>query len=103
MSIAALASFGGGFLCFDFDPIHSRLLAGEEEKDFCEPALADLADSNAKYLRNTAVAETTLTDGHGAQVRMRNGRLMRNIENDDFGAPETAFLACNFWYTPAKR
>ncbi len=55
---------------FDSDPVFSRLLAGEEEKGFCEVALADVVDSNAKYLRNTAVVETILTDAHGAQVRV---------------------------------
>jgi len=32
---------------------------------------------------------------------MRNGRIMRYAVEDDFGAPETAFLACNFWYVDA--
>jgi len=32
---------------------------------------------------------------------MRNGRIMRYTADDDFGAPETAFFACNFWYTDA--
>ena len=32
---------------------------------------------------------------------MRNGRIMRYAAPDDFGAPETAFLACNFWYIDA--
>jgi GH15 family glucan-1,4-alpha-glucosidase len=32
---------------------------------------------------------------------LRNGRIMRYTANDDFGAPETAFLACNFWYIEA--
>jgi GH15 family glucan-1,4-alpha-glucosidase len=32
---------------------------------------------------------------------MRNGRIMRYTADDDFGAPETAFLACNFWYMDA--
>ena len=32
---------------------------------------------------------------------MRNGRIMRYAVPDDFGAPETAFLACNFWYIEA--
>jgi GH15 family glucan-1,4-alpha-glucosidase len=32
---------------------------------------------------------------------LRNGRIMRYPANDDFGAPETAFLACNFWYIEA--
>ena len=31
----------------------------------------------------------------------RNGRIMRYTAEDDFGAPETAFLACNFWYIDA--
>jgi GH15 family glucan-1,4-alpha-glucosidase len=30
-----------------------------------------------------------------------NGRIMRYTADDDFGAPETAFLACNFWYIEA--
>jgi GH15 family glucan-1,4-alpha-glucosidase len=32
---------------------------------------------------------------------LRNGRIMRYTSDDDFGAPETAFLACNFWYIEA--
>jgi len=32
---------------------------------------------------------------------MRNGRIMRYTASDDFGSPETAFLACNFWYMDA--
>jgi GH15 family glucan-1,4-alpha-glucosidase len=32
---------------------------------------------------------------------MRNGRIMRYTAEDDFGAPETAFLVCNFWYMDA--
>ena len=32
---------------------------------------------------------------------IRNGRIMRYTAPDDFGAPETAFLACNFWYIDA--
>jgi GH15 family glucan-1,4-alpha-glucosidase len=32
---------------------------------------------------------------------LRNGRIMRYTADDDFGAPETAFLACNFWYIEA--
>jgi len=32
---------------------------------------------------------------------MRNGRIMRYTTDDDFGAPETAFLACSFWYINA--
>jgi GH15 family glucan-1,4-alpha-glucosidase len=35
------------------------------------------------------------------QRLLRNGRIMRYTADDDFGAPETAFLACNFWYIEA--
>ncbi|HTZ67105.1 MAG TPA: glycoside hydrolase family 15 protein [Roseiarcus sp.] len=31
----------------------------------------------------------------------RNGWIMRYTAPDDFGLPETAFLACNFWYVDA--
>ena len=55
---------------FDSDPVFSRLLAGDEEKGFCEVALADLVDSDAKYLRNTAVVETILSTRMAAQVRV---------------------------------
>jgi GH15 family glucan-1,4-alpha-glucosidase len=55
---------------FDSDPVFSRLLAGDEEKGFCEVALADLVDVKTQYLRNTAVVETILTDSRGGQVRV---------------------------------
>ena len=32
---------------------------------------------------------------------MRNGFTMRYTTEDDFGKPETAFLACQFWYIDA--
>ncbi|MBI1648386.1 glycoside hydrolase family 15 protein [Hyphomicrobium sulfonivorans] len=31
----------------------------------------------------------------------RNGFMMRYIAEDDFGAPETSFLVCQFWYADA--
>ncbi|HKU78884.1 MAG TPA: glycoside hydrolase family 15 protein, partial [Rhodanobacteraceae bacterium] len=39
-------------------------------------------------------------DAVGKQL-MRNGFLMRYAHPDDFGAPETSFLVCNFWYVEA--
>ena len=39
-------------------------------------------------------------DAIGKQL-LRGGRIMRYTADDDFGAPETAFLACNFWYIEA--
>jgi GH15 family glucan-1,4-alpha-glucosidase len=32
---------------------------------------------------------------------MRGKWIMRYVAEDDFGAPETAFLACTFWYADA--
>ena len=58
------------FPYFDSDPVFSRLLADDEEKGFCEVALADLAETESRYVRNTAIVETILTDAHGAKVRI---------------------------------
>jgi len=55
---------------FDSDPVFSRLLAGDEEKGFCEVALADMVEVKTQYLRNTAVVETMLIDARGGQVRV---------------------------------
>jgi GH15 family glucan-1,4-alpha-glucosidase len=32
---------------------------------------------------------------------MRNGLMLRYAAEDDFGLPESAFLACQFWYIDA--
>ena len=55
---------------FDSDPVFSRLLAGDEEKGFCEVALADLVETDSRYMRNTAIVETIMTDSAGAKVRV---------------------------------
>ena len=55
---------------FDSDPVFSRLLAGEEEKGFCDVVLADFAQSKSAYIRNTAIVETILEDKHGGRVRI---------------------------------
>ncbi|MFI5012785.1 MAG: glycoside hydrolase family 15 protein [Hyphomicrobiales bacterium] len=55
---------------FDSDPIFSRLLAGDEEKGFCDVVLADCVETSAQYSRNTAIVETILTDARGARVRV---------------------------------
>ncbi|MBV9331578.1 MAG: glycoside hydrolase family 15 protein [Alphaproteobacteria bacterium] len=70
---------------FDGDPVFSRLLAGEEEKGFCDVVLDRFAESESDYVRNTAIVSTVLTSMDGAQVRItdfaprfRNlGRIMR--------------------------
>jgi GH15 family glucan-1,4-alpha-glucosidase len=55
---------------FDSDPVFSRLLAGDEEKGFCEVELSDRVASSSQYLRNTPLVETVLTDASGAKVRI---------------------------------
>src|ERR1700722_17241845 len=70
---------------FDSDPVFSRLLAGEEEKGFCDVVLDRLVDVQSQYVRNTAIVSTMLTNADGASVRItdfaprfRNfGRTMR--------------------------
>jgi len=55
---------------FDGDPVFSRLLAGDEEKGFCDVVMADMVYCDAQYQRNTAIVETIMTDARGAQVRI---------------------------------
>jgi GH15 family glucan-1,4-alpha-glucosidase len=55
---------------FDSDPIFSRLLAGDEEKGFCDVVLAGLVDFSSDYERNTAVVSTVLTNSENASVRI---------------------------------
>jgi GH15 family glucan-1,4-alpha-glucosidase len=55
---------------FDGDPVFSRLVAGDEEKGFCDVVLDDLADYSSEYVRNTAIVSAVLTDRNGAAVRI---------------------------------
>ncbi len=55
---------------FDSDPVFSRLLAGDEEKGFCDVLLSGFAETHSHYVRNTAILETILTDSQGAKVRI---------------------------------
>jgi GH15 family glucan-1,4-alpha-glucosidase len=55
---------------FDSDPVFSRLLAGDEEKGFCDVFLEGAIAREAHYLRNTAILQTTLTDAAGNAVRI---------------------------------
>jgi GH15 family glucan-1,4-alpha-glucosidase len=59
--------------CFprlDGDPVFSRLLAGAEEKGFCDVVLDDMVEYASDYERNTAVVSTTLTNSQNASVRI---------------------------------
>ena len=55
---------------FDGDPVFSRLMAGDEEKGFCDVVLEGMVDFRSEYVRNTAVVSTVLTDDKGAAVRI---------------------------------
>jgi GH15 family glucan-1,4-alpha-glucosidase len=59
--------------CFprlDGDPVFSRLLAGGEEKGFCDVVLDGMADFASDYERNTAIVSTVLTNSQNASVRI---------------------------------
>lgn len=73
--IAALVNTQGRIVwwCFprlDSDPVFSRLIAGDEEKGFCDVVLHGQTASNAQYVRNTAIVETVLEDAGGNAVRI---------------------------------
>jgi GH15 family glucan-1,4-alpha-glucosidase len=73
---------------FDSDPVFSRLLAGDEEKGFCEVALADLVEIKTEYVRNTAVVETTMTDSRGAQLRVTDFAPRFGLFGRTYRAPQ---------------
>jgi GH15 family glucan-1,4-alpha-glucosidase len=58
------------FPSFDGDPVFSHLLAGGEEKGFCDILLEGAVQTRSNYLRNTAVLETVIEDGRGNGVRI---------------------------------
>ena len=73
--IAALTDTRGRILwwCFprfDADPVFSRLLAGDEEKGFCDVVMDGAVAWEAAYLRNTAIVETTIRDASGNAFRI---------------------------------
>jgi GH15 family glucan-1,4-alpha-glucosidase len=55
---------------FDGDPVFCRLLAGDEEKGFCDVVLDGMVEYRSEYLRNTAIVSTVLTDSQGGSVRI---------------------------------
>src|SRR5271166_2657448 len=76
------------FPYFDSEPVFSRLLAGDEEKGFCEVALADLVEVKTQYLRNTAVVETILVDSRGGQVRVVDFAPLFDLYGRTYRAPQ---------------
>jgi GH15 family glucan-1,4-alpha-glucosidase len=73
---------------FDSDPIFSRLLAGDEEKGFCDVVLENMVGFSSSYERNTAIVSTILTDAQGAAVKIidfaprfrQYGRIFRPVQ-----------------------
>ena len=55
---------------FDSDPVFSRLLAGAEEKGFCDVVLEGAVAWEAAYQRNTAIVQTTIRDAAGNALRI---------------------------------
>jgi GH15 family glucan-1,4-alpha-glucosidase len=73
--VAALIEKGGRIVwwCFprlDGDPIFSRLLAGDEEKGFCDVVLDGQVSATSSYVRNTCILETILVSDSGAAVKI---------------------------------
>jgi GH15 family glucan-1,4-alpha-glucosidase len=61
------------WLCFpkfDANPIFSNLLSGEEEKGFCDITVPRCAKRETRYLRNTCILETLITDEAENVVRI---------------------------------
>ena len=66
---------------FDSDPVFSRLLAGDEEKGFCDVLLDRQVQASSHYERNTAIVITTLTAEDGAQVKITDfAPRLRNFD-----------------------
>ena len=57
------------FPAFDSDPVFSRLLAGNEEKGFCDVVMANREGLRVSVCRNTAIVETVMTDEYGRKVK----------------------------------
>ncbi|MBL3421861.1 glycoside hydrolase family 15 protein, partial [Klebsiella pneumoniae] len=55
---------------FDGDPVFSRLLAGDEEKGFCDVVVEGAVRTSSGYMRNTAILETVIEDDQGNGVRI---------------------------------
>jgi len=66
---------------FDSDPVFSRLLAGDEEKGFCDVLLDRQVQASSHYERNTAIVTTVLTAEDGAQVKITDfAPRLRNFD-----------------------
>ena len=73
--VAALVSPRGRIVwwCFpqlDSDPVFSNLIAGNEEKGFCDVVMDGTTKATSAYVRNTAVHETIIEDGNGNAIKI---------------------------------
>ncbi|MBS0233979.1 MAG: glycoside hydrolase family 15 protein [Proteobacteria bacterium] len=73
--VAALIEQRGRIVwwCFprlDGDPVFCRLLAGDEEKGFCDVVLEGQVSATSYYIRNTCILETILVSKSGAAVKI---------------------------------
>ncbi|MGO4683886.1 glycoside hydrolase family 15 protein [Hyphomicrobium sp. 2TAF46] len=73
--VAALIDQGARIVwwCFprlDGDPIFCRLLAGDEDKGFCDVVLEGQVSAQSYYIRNTCILETILIADNGASVKV---------------------------------
>src|ERR1700744_5964419 len=103
---------------FDSDPVFCRLVAGDEEKGFCDVLLDRQVKAQSQYQRNTACVVTLLTSEDGAQIRitdfaprlrnfarlLRPPQLMRIIE-PVAGLPRITIRVrpTQFYGNPVKR
>src|SRR3954466_251722 len=84
--IAALVNSQGPivwwcFPRFDSDPVFCRLIAGDEEKGFCDVVLDRQVEALSSYERTTATVVTLLTAEDGAQVRITDfAPRLRNFD-----------------------
>ena len=75
-AIASLIDRSGRhvWFCFprlDGDPVFSALVNGDDpQQGFMDVVVCDAVETNQRYLPNTAVLETTITDRNGGQVRI---------------------------------
>ena len=62
------------WFCFprlDGDPVFSALINGEDpQQGFMDVVVCDAVETTQRYIRNTAVLETIITDKNGGQVRI---------------------------------
>ena len=70
---------------FNGDPVFSRLLAGDEEKGFCDVVLDGMVDFSSDYERNTPIVSTVLSNSQNASVKITDFVPLFAIMSASFG------------------